>query len=149
MFVTFPLKKDKIFAVVGLGWATFQDPPVAPGGGIIWLINDKLRLQGVFPKPALIYQPNDDWDFQHLGELNYHGLSDGRCRVAHRTQAESAQRGASIQRVSRRGTGGYSGIKHLKLIAGGGCTIERDFDFFRAHQAKRTIQLLTLGSQRK
>src|SRR5258707_2794160 len=48
IFVSFPLKKDKIFAVVGLGWGQFQNPPVAPGGGIIWLINDKLRLQGVF-----------------------------------------------------------------------------------------------------
>ena len=66
-FVTFPLKKDKIFAVVGLGWGIYQDPPVAPGGGIIWLFSDKLRLQAVFPKPALIYQPNDDWDFRHHG----------------------------------------------------------------------------------
>src|SRR5713226_876068 len=44
-FVTFPLKKDKIFAVVALGWGIYQDPPVAPGGGIIWLFSDKLRLQ--------------------------------------------------------------------------------------------------------
>ncbi len=49
-FVTFPLKKDKIFAVVGLGWGIYQDPPVAPGGGIIWLISDKLRLQASFPQ---------------------------------------------------------------------------------------------------
>ncbi|PWT86649.1 MAG: hypothetical protein C5B58_01025, partial [Acidobacteria bacterium] len=73
-FVTFPLKKDKIFAVVGLGWSLFQDPPVAPGGGIIWLFNDKLRLHAVFPKPALVYQPNDDWDLRLLGELNYLGV---------------------------------------------------------------------------
>ena len=47
-FVTFPLKKDKIFAVVALGWGMFQDPPVAPGGGIIWLFSDKLRVAGGF-----------------------------------------------------------------------------------------------------
>jgi hypothetical protein len=70
-FVSFPLKKDKIFAVVALGWGLYQDPPVAPGGGIIWLFSDKLRLQAVFPKPALIYQPNDDWDFRIIGELNF------------------------------------------------------------------------------
>ena len=51
-YVTFPLKKDKIFAVVGLGWGIYSDPPVAPGGGIIWLFSDRLRLQAVFPKPA-------------------------------------------------------------------------------------------------
>jgi hypothetical protein len=29
-YVTFPLKKDKIFATVGFGWGQFQDPVVAP-----------------------------------------------------------------------------------------------------------------------
>jgi hypothetical protein len=32
----------------------------------------------------------------------------------------------------------YSGFKPFKLIAGAGATIERNFDFFRAHQSKRT-----------
>src|SRR5919106_4165445 len=45
VFVTFPLKKDTIFATVGFGWGMFQDPVVAPGGGITWLISDKLRFQ--------------------------------------------------------------------------------------------------------
>src|SRR5213592_244647 len=36
-FVTFPLKKDKIFAVIGVGFALNQNPIVGPGGGIIWL----------------------------------------------------------------------------------------------------------------
>src|ERR1051326_2859578 len=33
IFATFPIKKDKIFGVIGLGGALYQDPPVAPGGG--------------------------------------------------------------------------------------------------------------------
>ena len=53
----------------GFGLGTLSDPPVAPGGGIIWLFSDKLRLQAVFPKPALIYQPNDDWDFGSSASL--------------------------------------------------------------------------------
>ena len=32
----------------------------------------------------------------------------------------------------------YSGIKYLKLLAGAGATVERDFDFYRIHQSKRT-----------
>src|SRR2546423_2722081 len=71
IFVSFPLKKDKVFGVVGLGGAIYQDPIVAPGGGIIWLISDKMRLEGVFPKPALVYQANDDWQFRLLAELVY------------------------------------------------------------------------------
>src|SRR5216117_2769245 len=38
VFVTFPLKKDKIFAVIGVGGAINSNPVVAPGGGIIWLL---------------------------------------------------------------------------------------------------------------
>src|SRR5216110_3765363 len=70
-FVTFPLKKDKIFAVIGVGFAFNQNPIVSPGGGIIWLFTDHLRLEGVFPKPALVYNPNDDWEFRIAGNLFY------------------------------------------------------------------------------
>jgi hypothetical protein len=137
-FVTFPLKKDKIFAVVALGWGIYQDPPVAPGGGIIWLINDKLRLQGVFPKPALIYQPNDDWEFRILGELNFTSFRTDD--VVSHTQQKLDLHNAIVQYSEDRAgvQVGYSGIKHLKLIAGAGVTVERNFDFFRAGQSKRT-----------
>jgi len=136
-YVTFPLKKDKIFAVVGLGWGIYSDPPVAPGGGIIWLITDKLRLQGVFPKPALIYQPNDDWDLRIMGELNYTSfrtddvLTTERKLQLHNAVVQYSEDRAGVQV-------GYSGFKPLKIIAGAGVTFERNFDFFRAHQSKRT-----------
>ena len=136
-YVTFALKKDKIFAVVALGWGIYQDPPVAPGGGIIWLFSDKLRLQGVFPRPALIYQPNDDWEFRITGELNYTSfrtddvLTTERKLQLHNAVVQYSEDRAGVQI-------GYSGIKHLKLIAGAGVTIERNFDFFRANQSKRT-----------
>jgi hypothetical protein len=137
-FVTFPLKKNKIFAVVGLGWALYQDPPVAPGGGIIWVFSDKLRLQAVFPKPALIYQPNDDWDFRIIGELNYTSFrtDDVVSHTEHKLDLHDAVLQYSEDRAGVQV--GYSGIKPLKIIAGAGVTVERDYDFFRAHQSKRT-----------
>jgi len=137
IFVTFPLKKDKIFGVIGLGGGIYQDPVVAPGGGIIWLITDKLRLQGVFPKPALIYQPNDDWDLRILGELNYTSfrtddvLTTERKLQLHNAIVQYSEDRAGVQV-------GYSGFKPFKIIAGGGVTVERNFDFFRANQSKRT-----------
>src|SRR6266403_525511 len=136
-YVTFPLKKDKIFATVGFGWGQFQDPVVAPGGGITWLINDKLRLQAVFPKPALIYEPNDDWQFKLLGELNYLGVrtDDVVSHTEHKLDLHDAVLQYSEYRAGVQI--GYSGIKHLKLTSGAGCTLERDYDFFRAHQSKR------------
>jgi hypothetical protein len=135
-FVTFPLKKDKIFAVVAVGWGAFQYPVVAPGGGIIWLFSDKLRLQAVFPKPALVYQPNDDWDVRAIGELNFLGartddvLTTERKLQLHDAVVQYSEYRAGLQV-------GYSGLKPFKLMAGAGVTVERDFDFFRAHQSKR------------
>jgi Domain of unknown function (DUF6268) len=136
-YVTFPLKKDKIFATVGFGWGQFQDPVVAPGGGITWLINDKLRLQAVFPKPALVYQPNDDWDIRALGELNFLGA---RTDEVHTTERKLQLDNAVVQYSEYRAglQVGYSGFKPFKISAGAGCTIQRDFDFFRAEQSKRT-----------
>ena len=136
-YVTFPLKKDKIFAVIALGGSIYQDPPVAPGGGIIWIFSDKLRLQGVFPRPALIYQPNDDWEFRITGELNYTSfrtddvLTTERKLQLHNAVVQYSEDRAGVQIA-------YSGLKPLKLIVGGGVTVERNFDFFRANQSKRT-----------
>ena len=136
-YVTFPLKKDKIFAVVAVGGGIYQDPPVAPGGGIIWIFSDKLRLQGVFPRPALIYQPNDDWEFRITGELNYTSfrtddvLTTERKLQLHNAVVQYSEDRAGVQIA-------YSGLKPLKLIVGGGVTVERNFDFFRANQSKRT-----------
>ena len=136
-YVTFSLKKDKIFAVIALGGSIYQDPPVAPGGGIIWIFSDKLRLQGVFPRPALIYQPNDDWEFRITGELNYTSfrtddvLTTERKLQLHNAVVQYSEDRAGVQIA-------YSGLKPFKLIAGAGVTVERDFDFFRANQSKRT-----------
>ncbi|HEU0275897.1 MAG TPA: DUF6268 family outer membrane beta-barrel protein [Candidatus Udaeobacter sp.] len=137
VYVSFPLKKDKVFATVGLGWGQFQDPPVAPGGGITWLINDKLRLQAVFPKPALVYEANDDWEFRLIGELNYLGArTDDVITTERKLQVQNAVVQYSEYRAGVQVA--YSGIKHLNIIAGAGATIERDFDFYRIHQSKRT-----------
>jgi hypothetical protein len=137
IFVSFPLKKDKIFAVVALGGGIYQDPIVAPGGGIIWLISDKLRLQGVFPRPALVYQPNDDWDFRLTGELS---VTSFRTDDVLTTERKLQLHNAIVQYQEDRAGAqvAYSGFKPFKIIAGAGITIRRDFDFFRANQAKKT-----------
>jgi hypothetical protein len=137
IFVSFPLKKDKIFGVIGLGGGIYQDPVVAPGGGIIWLFSDKLRLQAVFPKPALIYQPNDDWDFRLMGEANYTTfrtddvLTPERKLQLHNAIVQYSEYRAGVQ-------AGYSGFKPFKISASAGVTLRRNFDFFRADESRRT-----------
>jgi hypothetical protein len=136
IFATMPLKKDKIFGVIGFGGALYQHPPVAPGGGMIWLINDKFRIQGIFPRPAFVYQPNDDWDLRITGELNYTSFrTDDVLTPERKLQLHNA-----IVQYSENRAGlhvAYSGFKLFKIIAGAGVTIAREFDFFRANQRKR------------
>ena len=133
IFVSFPLKKDKVFGVIGLGGALYQHPIVAPGGGIIWLISDKTRLEGVFPKPALVYEPNDDWQFRLLAELYYESFrTDDVLTTEHKLQLHNAIVEYSEDRVGVQAK--YSGIKPFQFIAGAGCTVRREFDFFRAHE---------------
>ena len=136
IFVTMPLKKDKIYGVIGLGGALYQHPPVAPGGGIIWLISDKFRILGIFPRPALIYQPNNDWDFRVTGELNYTSFrTDDVLTTERKLQLHNAIVQYSENRAGAQVT--YSGFKPFKISAGAGVTIAREFDFFRASQKKK------------
>ena len=136
-WVTFPLKKDKIFAVIGVGGAINSNPVVAPGGGIIWLFNDHLRLEGVFPKPALVYNPSDDWEFRLFGNLYYASfrtedvITPERKLQVHDAWVQYSEDKAGVQAT-------YSGLKPFDISLGGGVTVRRDFDFFRAEASART-----------
>src|SRR6266498_1048143 len=137
VWVTFPLKKDKIFAVIGLGGGLYQSPIVAPGGGIIWLFSDHFRLEGVFPKPALVYNPNDNWEFRIFGNLFYESyrtddvITPERKLQVHNAVVQYSEDRAGVQ-VS------YSGLKPFEITLGGGVTVKRDFDFFRAEASAKT-----------
>src|SRR5437879_353818 len=137
VFVTFPLKKDKIFAVIGVGGAINQSPVVAPGGGIIWLFTDHLRLEAVVPKPALVYNPNDDWEFRLAGNLYYESFrTDDVITPARKLQVHNPVVQYSEDRAGLQAT--YSHFKPLDITLDVGCTFRRDFDFFRAEASVKT-----------
>ena len=130
-FVSFPLKKDKIFGVIGLGGGLYQHPIVAPGGGLIWLFTDSLRLEGVFPKPALVYEPNDDWQFRIQANLFYESFrTDDVFTTQKKIQLQNAVVQYNEDRIGVQAK--FAGIKPFRIIAGGGYTFLREFDFFRA-----------------
>ena len=136
-FVSFPLKKDKIFGVIGVGGALNSNPVVAPGGGLIWLFTDHLRLEGVFPKPALVYSPNDDWEFRIFGNLFYESFrTDDVVTPLKKLQVHNAWVQYSEDRAGVQVR--YSGFKPLEFRLGGGVTVQREFDFFRAEAAAKT-----------
>lgn len=137
LFVSFPLKKDKIFGVIGVGGAIYQDPIIAPGGGLIWLISDKLRLLGVFPKPALVYDLADDWELRVAGNLAYESFRTDDVVTPllklreHNAVVQYNEDRAGVQ-VS------YSGLKPFKITAAGGYTFVRAFDFYRVGVREKT-----------
>ncbi len=137
VWVTFPLKKDKIFAVIGAGGSIYSNPIVAPGGGIIWLFTDHFRLEGVFPKPALVYNPSDNWEFRIYGDLFYESyrtddvITPERKLQVHNAVVQYSEDKAGVQAT-------YSGLKPFDIALGGGVTVRRDFDFFRAEASAKT-----------
>lgn len=136
-WVTFPLKKDKIFAVIGAGGSIYSNPVIAPGGGIIWLFTDHFRLEGVFPKPALVYNPTDDWEFRIFGNLFYESYrTDDVITPERKLQVHNAWVQYNEDRVGVQVS--YSGFKPFEIHAGAGCTVERRFDFFRAEASAKT-----------
>lgn len=137
IWVTFPLKKDTIYGVIGAGGSINSNPMAAPGGGLIWLFNDHLRLEGVVPKPALVYNPNDDWEFRIAGNLYFASFrTDDVITPARKLQVHDP-----IVQYSEIRTGGqvtYSHFKPLDITLDVGCTVQRNFDFFRAEAAVKT-----------
>ena len=136
IWMSFPLKKDTVFGVLGVGGSLYQDPVVAPGGGIIWLISEKMRLEGVFPKPALVYSPNDRWEYRLLGEVVFESFRTDEINVPERNLR---LHNAVVQYSEYRGgvQVNYSGFKPFGITLGAGYTFAREFDFFRANQRQR------------
>ncbi|MBV9619001.1 MAG: hypothetical protein JO201_07290 [Verrucomicrobia bacterium] len=132
VWVSFPLKRDKIFGVIGAGGSINSNPIAAPGGGLIWLFTDHFRLEGVFPKPALVYNPNDDWEFRLAGNLFFESYRvDDLNTVARKLHGiEDPVVQYSEDRAGLQAT--YSHFKPFDLTLDVGCTFRRDFDFFRA-----------------
>ncbi|HEX4638415.1 MAG TPA: hypothetical protein VH170_02910 [Chthoniobacterales bacterium] len=137
VWVTFPLKKDKIFAVIGAGGSLNSNPIAAPGGGLIWLFTDHLRLEGVFPKPALVYNPSEDWEFRIAGNLFYESYRcDDITTRARKLDVDHPVVQYSEDRAGIQAT--YSHFKPFDITLDVGCTFRRDFDFFRAEARVKT-----------
>ena len=132
-----PAQKRQNFRCHWLGRSAVSGPNCRSGWRFDLAFSDNLRLEGVFPKPALVYDLNDDWQFRIAANLAYESFrTDDVFTPLHKLREHNAvvqyhETRAGLQ-VS------YSGIKHLKITAAAGCTIVRDFDFFRVGVSERT-----------
>ena len=87
----------------------------------------------MFPKPALVFEANDDWQLRLLGEIIFDSFrTDTIITPDPRFQLNNAVVQYSEYRLGIQAK--YSPCKQFKFFAGAGYTLRREFDFFRADQ---------------
>jgi hypothetical protein len=133
----FVLQEHKLYLLVGANGSFLRGSwPVIPVAGLVWIPSDKWRLMGVPPEPRLIYSPNDKLDLWIGGEF-----VGGSFRTDHDNNIVPAKLSGAVVDYSdyRAGVGlRYSVNGHIDLDLGGGCSVQRDFNFERASQYFRT-----------
>ena len=124
-----PLIKDRLYGVWGLGTSFLRRYPVIPTGGIIWLINDRLRLMAYLPEPRLVYDVTDEWQLWAGGEVVAGSFRNGR-------STDPRLNGTVVDYEDYRvGAGAiWSPSRHWKLVAAAGCSVQRNLTFHRANQ---------------
>jgi hypothetical protein len=96
----------------------------------------KIRLQAVFPKPALVWDLTDDLEFRVMGEISYDSFrTDDVITPLGKLQVHNAVVQYHEDRAGAQLT--YSGLKPFKIVAAGGWTVQRAFDFFRHDVAEK------------
>jgi hypothetical protein len=102
--------------VLGLQEARFYRHLI-PVAGIVWIAGENVRLEAVFPEPALVIKLTNGLEARLAGELGGGGFRTG----PHQTVEYSTYRvGATLS---------YQLTPHCNLTGGAGDEIERTFDF--------------------
>jgi len=85
----------------------------------------------------LVYNPSDNWEFRIFGNLFYESyrtddvITPERKLQVHNAVVQYSEDKAGVQ-------ASYSGLKPFEITLGGGVTVRRDFDFFRAEASAKT-----------
>lgn len=130
IYTTIPIRDRKFYIVIGAAGSLYYNPVVLPVGGIIWILNSKVHVEGVFPKPAVVYNPNQRWEFRLGGEIDGGAFRTDTLVMANKVRFNNAIVQYLEYRTGVKAT--YTGIKHVDLSVGAGYTLGRQFDFYRA-----------------
>jgi hypothetical protein len=133
----FVLQPDKLYVFVGANASFLRGQfPVIPLAGLIWMPNDKWKVLGVLPEPRVIYSPCNKLDFWVGGQLTGGSFRTDRNDTIVPNKLSGAQVDYSDYRVG----GGfiYSPCDAISIDIGGGYSIQRKFDFYRADMTYKT-----------
>jgi hypothetical protein len=127
----FVLQPDKLYVFVGANASFLRGQfPVIPLAGLIWMPNEKWKVLGILPEPRVIYSPCNKLDFWVGGQLTGGSFRTDRDDTIVPNKLSGAQVDYSDYRVG----GGfiYSPCDAITIDIGGGYSIQRKFDFYRA-----------------
>jgi hypothetical protein len=138
----FVLKPNKLYVMAGANYSFLRRTwdGIVPIAGLVWVVNEKFRVMAVPPEPRLVYSVNKQLDVYLGGELEGGSF---------RTDRHSSFRGnpflnkfneAPIDYTDIRAGGGivWSPTDQIDLDLGGGCSIQREFDYENIDQRFRS-----------
>jgi hypothetical protein len=132
----FVVKEDKFYLFAGGYYSFLSGYGFLPLPGVIWIINDDLRLMGVPPNPRLVYTPTKKIELW-LGA----NFSGGSFRTDRNPDIRPSKlNGTQIDFTDYRAGIGvkYKMNPNVDLSLVGGCSFEREFHFARAGETYRT-----------
>jgi hypothetical protein len=133
----FVLQPDRLYVFVGANASFLRGRfPVIPLAGLIWMPNDKWKIMGILPEPRVIYSPCDKFDLWVGGQLTGGSFRTDRNDTIFPHKLSGAQVDYSDYRVG----GGfvYSPCDAVTVDLGGGISLQRKFDFYRAGMTYKT-----------
>ncbi len=128
-----------VFGIVGLHISALARNPVYPILGVVWIINEHLTLEATPPEPRLVYKVDEHLSFFAGGEL----LGEAY-KTSYRNDLRPQEQrfnGAVVDYSENRVGAGvtYNFNKALNVDFSGGCSLSRDFDYYRPDASKRFI----------
>ena len=127
-----------VYGLVGLEFSVLAHYPVQPFGGVVWLIDNHMRLQAVPEEPRFIYTVSKQLDFFAGGEVNGTAFKRNSDDDA-RPQFKRFSKGVIDFSEDRAGAGlTYSPTDTIDIDLSGGWDIERDFNYYRG-ESKRFV----------
>jgi hypothetical protein len=121
-----PLTRE-FSGVVGVSNARFYHHAL-PVAGFVWTANPRVRLELVFPEPAVVIKPTPQLTLRIGGELSGGGFLD-----------DTRPRATPVEFTTYRvlGSIAYAVTPHCRVTGGVGGEVERRFDAFRAGETVR------------
>jgi hypothetical protein len=134
-YFTVKLRDDHLYGVLGASGAQYCEIPVVPIIGAIWIVDDakKWRVEALFPRPAIVYNRSEDWEFRLQGEIKGGGFRTDNSITNTPRKLNNAVVEYYEYRVGAQVT--FSKWKPFDLVLNAGYSLQREFDYYRAEKS--------------